>query len=82
MAMTTKAPDRAVIGVESALSGILALLIDEREDRTRRDNGAVKTEVLLSQAGLSVEEIATVSGKKYDAVRMTIKRSRKARISG
>jgi DNA-directed RNA polymerase specialized sigma24 family protein len=60
------------------MAGVLALLIDEREERTR-DGDAVKTEVLLSNAGLSIEEIANLTGKKYDTVRMAISRGKKAR---
>lgn len=79
MATGAKAQDRSGIGLESALSGILALLIDEREERTLGDNSAAKTEILLAQAGLSIEEIATVTGKKYDTVRMAITRGKKAK---
>jgi hypothetical protein len=79
VATRAKAQNRSAIGLESALAGILALLIDEREYRTRGDQDAAKTEVLLAQAGLSIEDIATVTGKKYDTVRMAISRGRKAR---
>lgn len=82
MATTAKAQDRSGIGVEGALNGILALLIDEREDRTRNDDGAQRTEVLLARAGLSIEEIAAVTDKKYDAVRMAITRGKKAKARG
>jgi DNA-directed RNA polymerase specialized sigma24 family protein len=61
------------------MAGILALLIDERDDRTQDDKDAVKTEVLLAQAGLSIEDISTVTGKKYDTVRMAITRGKKAK---
>jgi len=60
------------------MAGILALLIDEREDRTRISKDAAKTEVLLAQAGLSIEDIAAATGKKYDTVRMAITRGKKA----
>ena len=78
MATRAKAQDRTVIGLESAMAGILALLIDEREDRTRNQKDAAKTEVLLAQAGVSIEDIAAVTGKKYDTVRMAITRGKKA----
>jgi DNA-directed RNA polymerase specialized sigma24 family protein len=58
------------------MAGILAMLVDEREERLRENKGARKTELLLADAGLSIEDIAAVMGKKYDAVRMTISRSR------
>jgi DNA-directed RNA polymerase specialized sigma24 family protein len=79
MATRSETPDGSGIGLESALSGILALLIDEREERTLGNNSATKTEIVLSQAGLSIEEIAKVTGKKYDTVRMAITRGKKAK---
>jgi DNA-directed RNA polymerase specialized sigma24 family protein len=78
MAVRAKSLERSGIGLDSAMAGILALLIDEREDRTQTQKSAAKTEVLLSQAGLSIEEIAAVTGKKYDTVRMAISRGKKA----
>jgi DNA-directed RNA polymerase specialized sigma24 family protein len=78
MAVRAKSLERSGIGLDSAMAGILALLIDEREDRTQTQKSAAKTEVLLSQAGLSIEEIAVVTGKKYDTVRMAISRGKKA----
>lgn len=78
MAVRDKTQERSRISPENVMAGILALLIDEREDRTRDDKDAAKTEVLLARAGVSIEEIATVTGKRYDAVRMTITRDKKA----
>jgi len=78
MATESKTQNRSGVSLESAMAGVLALLIDEREERTR-DGDAVKTEVLLSNAGLSIEEIANLTGKKYDTVRMAISRGKKAR---
>lgn len=78
MASRPKAQDRSGIALESAIAGVLALLIDEREERTRTSKDAAKTEVLLAQAGLSIEDIAAVTGKKYDTVRMAITRGKKA----
>ena len=60
---------------EAALGGILALLVDERE--TRNGEAARKTEVVLADAGLNSEEIATVTGKSPEAVRKAIERARK-----
>lgn len=78
MATKAKPQDRSAIGTERAMAGILALLIDEREERTRDKKESVKTEVVLAQAGLSIEDIAAVTGKKYDTVRMAIARGKKA----
>lgn len=79
MAARAKAQDRTGISLESGLAGILALLIDERDDRTLGNKDAAKTELLLSQAGLSIEDISTVTGKQYDTVRMAITRSKQAK---
>jgi hypothetical protein len=77
MATTQKAENRSAIRLESALGGILALLIDEREERTIDRKDVAKTEILLAGAGLSIDEIAAVTGRSYDAVRMAISRGRK-----
>jgi DNA-directed RNA polymerase specialized sigma24 family protein len=76
MATAPKSESRSGIALESAMTGVLALLIDEREERTRENQDAVKTEVLLADAGLSIEDIAKATGKKYDTVRMAISRGR------
>ena len=80
MASTKNNQDLTPITAESAMTGILALLIDEREGRTAEDKNAVRTEVLLTDAGLSLEEIATVTGRNYDTVRMAVSRGRAKRF--
>jgi DNA-directed RNA polymerase specialized sigma24 family protein len=52
------------------------LFVDARERWTQDDKTAIKTEVLLDRVGLSLEDIAVVTGKNYNAVRMSIARSR------
>lgn len=64
------------ISSEAALAGILALLVDERENRISGQKDVLKTELLLKSAGLSVDEITAVTGRKRDAVRKTIERAR------
>ena len=64
------------IPAETALAGILALMVDAREREIQGDKTAVRTEVLLANAGLPIEDIASAVGKKYDAVRMCIQRSK------
>jgi DNA-directed RNA polymerase specialized sigma24 family protein len=56
--------------------GILTLLIDEREERIKENKDARKTEILLADAGLPGPTIATLMGKKPDAVRKTLQRGR------
>jgi len=69
-----KEPGTVLISLDSAMAGILALLVDERERLLAGDKDSVKTEVLLSRSGMSIDDIARVTGKKYDAVRMAIRR--------
>jgi DNA-directed RNA polymerase specialized sigma24 family protein len=58
------------------MAGVLALLVDERERHVKADREASKTEVLLSNAGLSIEDIQAASGKNPGAIRKTIQRAR------
>ncbi len=61
---------------DAAMAGILALLVDARARAVADEKGATRTEVLLANAGMSIEDISAVTGKKYDAVRMAIRRGR------
>jgi DNA-directed RNA polymerase specialized sigma24 family protein len=62
--------------LDAAMAGVLALLVDAREARVRGDKDATKVELLLSNVGLAVEDIAAATGKKPDAVRKAIQRGR------
>jgi antitoxin component HigA of HigAB toxin-antitoxin module len=79
MTTTATSSRQHVISQESALAGILALLIDAREARTGKDKDPEKIELLLSRAGLSNEDIAAVTGKRPDAIRMAIARAKPKR---
>jgi len=68
--------DDGRISLASAMSGILVLLIDEREARIKDEKAAVRIEVLLARAGMSTDEIAEVTGRSRDAVRMAVSRAR------
>lgn len=76
MAVVRRGQDVNRIDPDSALAGILALLVDLREERVKEMKTAAKTEVLLSNAGLSVDAIVALTGKNTDAVRKTIQRGR------
>ena len=76
MTVDRKSKERHQVISGASLAGILALLVDEREARIEDDKEAAKTEVLLWSAGLSIEDIAAVMGKKYDAIRVSLQRSR------
>ena len=79
MTSGTNSKETRKITVEASMAGILALLIDEREQRTADDKDAVRTEVLLADAGLTLDEIAALTGRKYDTVRMAVSRGRAKR---
>lgn len=59
------------------LRALLALAVDEREQRLTADSGARKTELILDAAGLDSSEIASLIGKQAGSVRMTLSRARK-----
>jgi hypothetical protein len=76
MARSRKLKEKHQRTTGAAAVGILALLVEAREARIKDDKQATKTEVLLDNAGLSLDDIAAVMDKKYDAIRVSIQRSR------
>jgi hypothetical protein len=76
MARPRKGEERRPLSLDASVAGLLALVVDARERWTQEDKTATKTEVILAKAGLSLEDIAAVTGKNYNAVRMTIARSK------
>ncbi len=76
MAHTQQSRTKPHISADVALAGILALLADEREARLKDGQAEVRTEVLLSKAGLSGPEIQAVTGKSPDAVKKAIQKGR------
>lgn len=76
MASTRKAREQHQIPPESAVAGILALLIDEREERAKDSKTTRKIEILLANAGLSVDDIVALTGNKAGAIRKAIQRGR------
>ena len=70
--------------LEQAMSGILALLAAEREERVNLDKDLAKeprkTEVILADSGMSPTQIATVLGKRVNWFhRQSFVRARKSR---
>lgn len=59
--------------VAPLLRALVLLLLDERFSRD--DPSREKPEVLLARAGITVQEIADLLGKKLDAVRKTLQRA-------
>jgi hypothetical protein len=76
MAADKLSKERHHITTAAATAGVLALLVDDREARVKDDKEATKTEVLLWNAGLSIEDIAAAMGKKYDAIRVSLQRNK------
>ena len=76
MSRSKDGSDQLTPDLGAATAGILALLIDTRERAFADEKGATRTELLLANAGMSLEEICAVTGKKYDAVRSAIRRAR------
>jgi DNA-directed RNA polymerase specialized sigma24 family protein len=64
------------IPFETAIVGILALVVDAREEHIRGSKEAEKTEALLASAGLSIEDIAALTNKTPNAVGKSIRRAR------
>jgi hypothetical protein len=65
------------LSIEQSMGGVLALLVAEREERLNDGTEPQKTEAILAAAGVLPTQIAHLTGKKPDAVRKTIQRSRK-----
>ena len=76
MPPTKNEPEKRRSSSDAALAALLALAVDNREREIADQRDAVKTEVLLSRAGVPAEEIATLTGKSVDAVRKTLQRAR------
>jgi hypothetical protein len=76
MALNGRSTSELGLTVEKAMAGILALMIDEREHRVQGDKDALKIEVLLARAGLSNEDIAAVTGKNANAIRVALHRAK------
>lgn len=74
--MPTNKAEQEGVGLERVMLAVLALLADEREARIAGDKDARKTEILLADAGFSIGEIATLLGRKYEAVKATLRRGR------
>jgi DNA-directed RNA polymerase specialized sigma24 family protein len=64
-------PEMEAIGL-----AMLALLVDQRQTRVAAEPGAVATEVLLAEAGLTSTQIAGLLRTSSGAVRMKLSRNR------
>lgn len=80
--MTNRQNDDGNLTEEVLLRALVALAVDEREATVAKGEGRRKTELLLSDAGLTARQIAALVDKKEGAVLKSISRARKARASG
>jgi DNA-directed RNA polymerase specialized sigma24 family protein len=62
---------------DEAMLALVALLVDQREERLKGVPDAVKTEALLGRVGLAAPQIAVLTGKNVEAVRKTLQRQKK-----
>lgn len=62
------------VTAEDLLLALVTLEVDRRE--SNQVEGQIKTELLLSNAGLGAQQIAQIMGKNAAAVRMMISRSK------
>jgi DNA-directed RNA polymerase specialized sigma24 family protein len=67
------------LNVEAALTGLLTLAVADREAAMDPAYKPAKTVTLLSDAGLSVDEIAVVTGKNPPTVAKAIQRDRQSK---
>ena len=65
------------LALEEAMSGILALLVVEREERLGQAGAnEVPTDLVLADAGLSYTAISRLTRRPYKTVESTIRRAR------
>jgi hypothetical protein len=74
-------PKPPIAQLDQTMAGILAMLIAEREDRLNEPAAPRKTEIILRGAGLDIATIASVTGKNYKAIQMSIARSKRKKTS-
>jgi hypothetical protein len=65
------------LDLQTAMVALLRLTIAEREERIEPELATRKVELLLNDCGLDAGQIAALTGKNRDAIRMTIKRAEK-----
>jgi DNA-directed RNA polymerase specialized sigma24 family protein len=64
------------MSADQAAVASLALQIADR-DQALLGSDPRRTEVVLSEAGLSIKDIARLTGRNYDTVKTAIRRARK-----
>lgn len=71
--------DGAGLDTGRVMLGVLALLAADRDERVE---GSLprRSEVVLADAGFSAREIATFTGRDYEAVRSSLRRRGQAKM--
>jgi hypothetical protein len=75
------APSEITPEVGKLLTGILAVLVSERDERLGGGDGR-PTAVILAEAGLTYGEIAQVTGRPYETIKSAVRRSRTSASGG
>jgi hypothetical protein len=57
------------------MRGVLALLAADRDDRVD-DRKPKRSELVLADAGFKAREIATITGKPYEAIKSSLRRAK------
>ena len=76
--MTESATQVATLDIAAALTALLALAAAARDDAVTAPEDRRRTEVVLADAGLTLGQIAAVTGRKYETVKTTLRRARAA----
>lgn len=77
MGKTTAHPDSNELSEVDLLRALLVLNTADRDDSSaEKAGGGERSEVVLARAGFSASQIAAMTGRGYEAVRGTIRRSR------
>jgi DNA-directed RNA polymerase specialized sigma24 family protein len=69
------------IELDRVVTASLALQIAEREERTSDPADHRRTELILADAGLTLGEIAALTGRNYETVKAAIRRARAGRAT-
>jgi DNA-directed RNA polymerase specialized sigma24 family protein len=77
MATKTKKAEPLQLNSDTALGGVLALLVADREERLNDKAQPRKTEVVLNDAGLTLGDVAKLTGKNYETVKKNVQNARK-----
>ena len=67
--------DERLERIERLLAAVVALQVADREERTESDPRH-RSEVVLSDVGLNLNDIALLTRKKYETVKSTLRRSK------